>query len=231
MTTIDSVERFLEVQVQEWNRQGEKQKSPRPGPVITLSREVGCDGDSIAKILAKKFDLVLYDWKLVEEIAKDSHVSEQAVATLDENIAFELADWLTGFGAGPPGFSANQYMQSLRKVLFTVATHGDAIIVGRGANFLLPPEKRTLGLRLVAPLSARVKTIMRELGLSEESALTQIKQTENEQRQWVKKHTGADIDDAGFYHLVINTALITPETIVHIVKEVLREKENQDNGK
>jgi len=229
MKTIDSVERFLEVQVQEWNRHGEKQKSPRPGPVITLSREVGCDGDSIAKILAKKFDLVLYDWKLVEEIAKDSHVSEQAVATLDENIAFELADWLTSFSAGPPSFSANQYMQSLRRVLFTVATHGDAIIVGRGANFLLPPEKRTVGLRLVAPLSARVKNIMQELGLSEESALMQIKQTENEQQQWVKKHTGADINNAGFYHLVINTALVTPETIVQIVKEILHARGDHDD--
>jgi cytidylate kinase len=229
MTTIDSVERFLEVQVQEWNRLGEKQKGNRRGPVITISREPGCDGDSIAKILAKKFDLVLYDWKIVEEIAKDAHVNEQAVATLDENIAFELADWLAGFGSGQ-SFSTDQYTQSLRKVLFTVATHGSAIIMGRGANFLLPTEKRTLGLRLVAPLSVRVKNIMRELGLSEESALTQIKQTENEQRQWVKKHTGADIDDPGFYHLVINTALVTPETIVQIVREILHARGDHDDA-
>jgi cytidylate kinase len=230
MTTIDSVERFLEVQVQEWNRLGEKQKGNRRGPVITISREPGCDGDSIVKILAKKFDLVLYDWKIVEEIAKDSHVSEQAVATLDENIAFELADWLAGFGSGP-SFSTNQYMQSLRKVLFTVATHGSAIIIGRGANFLLLPEKRSIGLRLIAPLSARVKTVMTEFGLSEESALKQVNQTDSEQRQWVKKHTGADINDPGFYHLIINTALVSPETIVQVVKEILRGQESDNDKK
>jgi cytidylate kinase len=122
-------------------------------------------------------------------------------------------------------------MQSLRKVLFTVATHGSAIIIGRGANFLLLPEKRSIGLRLIAPLSARVKTVMTEFGLSEESALKQVNQTDSEQRQWVKKHTGADINDPGFYHLIINTALVSPETIVQVVKEILRGQESDNDKK
>jgi Cytidylate kinase len=220
MKTIDSVERFLEIQVQEWGRPGAKRKINRAGPVITISREPGSNGDSIAQTLAKKFGLDLYDWKIVEEIAKDAHVSEQAVATLDENIAFELADWLAGLDPGP-GFSSSQYMRSLRKVLFTVATHGNAVILGRGANFLLPPEKRTLGLRFVAPLEARVKNIMQALRLSRENAVKHITQMEQERRSWVKKHCHADIHDAANYHMVINTELVTQETIVQIVKEML----------
>ena len=223
MNTIDSVERFLEIQVQEWGRRPEKRKGNRAGPVITVSRESGSNGDSIALTLAKKFGLDVYDRKIVEEIAKDAHVSEQAVATLDEIVASELDDWLTGIGPGP-GFSSSQYMQSLRKVLFTVATHGNAVIIGRGANFLLPPEKRTLGLRLVAPLEARVKNVMQALRLSHENAVKHITQTERERRLWVKKHCRADIHDAANYHLVINTALVAPETIVQIVKECLRAK-------
>jgi cytidylate kinase len=216
MTTIDSVEQFLKVQAQDWNRHN-KPKKNLPGPIIAIARETGCDGDSIAKLLAEKFDLDLYNWKIVEEIAKDSHFSEQVVATLDENVAFELSDWLTGFSKGP-NFSSTQYMQSLRKVLFTIAVHGDAIIVGRGANVLLPAEKRTLGIHLVAPLPVRTKNIMQEQGLSEESALAQVKQTDTEQRLWEKKHTGADINDVGLYHLAINTALVAPDKIVQIVK-------------
>jgi cytidylate kinase len=223
MNSVDSVERFLEVQVQEWGRHGEKRKGNRAGPVITISREPGSNGDSIAQTLAKKFGLDVYDWKIVEEIAKDAHVSEQAVATLDEIVASELDDWLTAIGPGP-GFSSSQYMQSLRKVLFTVATHGNAIIIGRGANFLLPPEKRTLGLRFVAPLDMRVKNIVQSLHLSQKDALKHITQTAQERRLWVKKHCQADILDAANYHAVINTALVAPETIVLIVKEILRAK-------
>jgi cytidylate kinase len=223
METIDSVERFLEVQVQEWGHRGEKRRGNRAGPVITISREPGSNGDSIAQTLAKKFGLDVYDWKIVEEIAKDAHVSEQAVATLDEIVASELDDWLTGIGPGP-GFSSSQYMQGLRKVLFTVATHGNAVIIGRGANFLLPPEKRTLGLRFVAPLDVRVKNIMQTKRLSQKGAMKHITDREQERRLWVKKYCRADISDAANYHLVINTALVAPETIVLIVKEILRAK-------
>ena len=223
MNTIDSVERFLQIQVQQWGRRSEKRKGNQAGPVITISRESGSNGDSIAQTLAKKFGMDVYDWKIVEEIAKDAHVSEQAVATLDEIVASELDDWLTGIDPGP-GFSSSQYMRSLRKVLFTVATHGNAIIIGRGANFLLPPEKKTLGLRFVAPLDARVKNIMPALHLSQKEALKHITDREQERRSWVKKYCRADINDAANYHAVINTALVAPENIVQIVKEILKTK-------
>lgn len=221
MTTIDSLERFIEVQLQAWGHRDAEQKSTRAGPVIAITREPGCDGESIAQTLAKELGLVLYDWEIVEEIAKDAHASEQVVATLDEKFRSELDDWLVSF-AGGPNLSSYQYMQSLRRVLFSIATHGDAVILGRGVNFLLPPEKKTLGLYLVAPLEVRVKNIMQALRLSQENALKHITLTEREQRLWFRKRCHVDINDATHYHMVINTALVTAETIVQLVKEIIR---------
>jgi cytidylate kinase len=221
MTTIDSLERFLEVQLQTWKRRDEEQKCKRVGPVIAITRQPGCDGESIAQTLAEELGLVLYDWKIVEEIAKDAQVSEQVVATLDEKLCSELGDWLDGFTGGP-NLSSDQYMQCLRKVLFTVATHGNAVLLGRGANFLLPPEKRTLGLCLVAPLDVRVENIMQKRHLSEKDAQEHIVRTERERRLWVKEQGHADITDATNYHIVINTALVATETIVQIVKGIVK---------
>jgi cytidylate kinase len=217
MITTDATGRFLEAQLKEWDREDEEQKGARPGPVIAITRVPGCGGESIARTLAKEFGLVLYDWEIVEAIAKDAHVSEQVVATMDEKYSSELDEWLAGFTGGP-SLSSYKYMQCLRRVLFTVATHGNAVILGRGANFLLPPEKKTLGLCLAAPLEARVKNVMQELRLSQENAQKHIARIEQEQRTWIKKHGCADINDVTHYHLVINTALVTTETIVQIVK-------------
>jgi cytidylate kinase len=47
---------------------------------------------------------------------------------------------------------------------------------------------------------------------------------EKEHRQLVKKNFQADIRDSAHYHLVINTALVKPETIAGIVKEVIGRK-------
>jgi len=115
-------------------------------------------------------------------------------------------------------------MHCLRKTLFTIASHGNAVILGRGANFLIPPGKRTVGLCLIAPLEVRVKKIMQTRGLSRESALKHIARTEREHRLWVKKNCHADISDPAHFHMVINTLLVTPETIVRLVKEIIGAK-------
>jgi cytidylate kinase len=221
MATDNLLERFVDVQLQEWRRlNGEKKKKTPSGPVIAISREPGCDGEGIARMLANEFGLVLYDSKIVEEIARDAQVSERMVAMLDEKLRSELDEWLDDFTGGA-GLSAHQYLQSLRSVLFTIAAHGNAVILGRGGNFLLPPEKRTLGLSLVAPLAVRVRNLMQKLHLSEKDAREQIARKERERRLWVKKLSQADINDATNYHLVINTALVTPEAIVRIVGGII----------
>ena len=169
MPTIDSLDRFLEGQFQAWSRQDVEHQNNRTGPVIAISREPGCGGKRIAQTIADALGLTLFDSNIIEQIATNAHVSEQVVATLDENVRTELDDWLSSLASGP-GFSSEQYMQCLRSVLFTIATHGNAVILGRGANFLLPPEKKTLGLCLVAPLDVRVKNIAHELQLTPEDA-------------------------------------------------------------
>lgn len=220
MITINSLDRFLEVQLEARRRRGNR-KAIQEGPVIAITREPGCNGESIAQTIAKELGLILYDWEIVVQIAKDAQVSERVVATLDEKLRSELEDWLDDY-AGGAQLSARRYMQCLRSVLFTIAVHGNAVILGRGANFFLPPEKKTLGLSLVAPLEARVKNIMQALSLSQEKARKYIARIERDQRLWIRRYGHAEIADATCYHVVINTALVTPETIVRMVKGIIR---------
>jgi cytidylate kinase len=172
--------------------------------------------------VAAALDFHLYTWEIVEQIAKDEHVSVQMVATLDEKARSELEDWLAEF-EGTRSLSTDAYLEDLKKVIFAIASHGSAIILGRGANFLLPPEKR-IGLYFVAPLEVRIRNVMEDRGLSEKRAREHIAKVDKEHRQLVKKNFQADIRDSAHYHLVINTALVKPETIAGIVKEVIGHK-------
>ena len=216
--SIEALRRLMEARLYEW-RQSEKRRPPRPGRVVTISREPGCRGESIAGKVAGELGLHLYTWEIVEQIAKDEHVSVQMVSTLDEKARSELEDWLAEF-EGTHNLSTDAYVADLKKIIFAIASHGSAIILGRGANFLLPPEKR-IGLYFVAPLEVRIGNVMEDCGLSEKRAREHIAKVEKEHRQLVKKHFQADIRDSAHYHLVINTALVKPETIAGIVKEVI----------
>ena len=221
MTNTDALTHFLEGQFQAWNRQDAEPMHAGKGPVIAITRAPGCGGERLAQTLARELGLALYDGVLVEEIARDANVSEQVIATLDERIRSELDAWLDGLG-GAPDYSSNQYMKCLRSILFAIAVHGNAVIVGRGANFLLPAGKKTIGLYLFAPLESRVTNVMQEQLLSADEARKLIVRIVCERRQWVKDMCFADVDDLLHYHLAINTALVSSENIVQIVKDIVR---------
>jgi cytidylate kinase len=205
----------MESRIYEWNHRKENQQA-RPGPVVTISREPGCGGESVAERLATELELHLYGWEIVEQIAKDEHVSAQVVSTLDEKARSELEDWLVG----PGNLSSYAYLRDLKRIIFAIASHGSAVILGRGSNFYLPSEKR-IGLCLVAPLDVRIRNVMEERGFSEKRAREHIVKLETEHRQFVKKYFQTDIRDPAHYHLVINTSLVKPETIVEIVREII----------
>jgi cytidylate kinase len=153
---------------------------------------------------------------LVEQIAKDAEVSTRLVSALDEHRRSELEDWLAEI-EGDSSLSTEAYLGSLKRVLFAIAVHGNAVIVGRGSNFYLPPDMK-IGLCLVAPLDVRIKNTMKALGLSEKEARKQISKQEEEHWRLVKNYFHADMRDSTHYHLVVNTAIVNPETIVQIVK-------------
>ena len=195
-----------------------KEGPGRPGPVITISRQHGCNGSAFAQVLSEQLGFTTFDAEIVEMIANDSHASSRSVATLDEKGRSELSVLLDE-AIGYPGLSSVSYFRSLKRVLYTIALHGNAIIIGRGAGMLLPPHKR-IALRLVAPLKDRVKHIIAMNECTEKRALSEITKTEHERAQFVSKYFKKNIDDSSLYDAVINTAVVKPDGIVEIVKTI-----------
>lgn len=221
MTNRDSVEelrRLLNVRLEEW-RLREKAQQERSKPIVTITREPGAGGESIAQRLSAELGMHLYDWELVEQVAKDEEVSTQLVSKLEETVPTALEEWMDEL-LSDRKLSSQAYLGSLKRVLLTITIPGNAVIVGRGSNFFLPPNKK-IGLCLVAPLDLRIKNTMKELGLSEKDARKHISKVEAEHRRLVKKYFQTDIGDSTHYHLVVNTALVKPDTIVQMVKTMI----------
>lgn len=221
----DIMDKMINERIKEWKSgksmyysRTRESKTALPGPVVTISREAGCNGHAVAEILSAKLGLALYDRKIIELIAKDKEISTRVVSTLDEQGHSALIDWIDETLMGSK-LSSYSYFKSLKRVLFTIVTHGGAVIVGRGANLLFPPEKRT-AIRLVAPLETRVKNVMAQTGYTEKRARTLITKIEEERRQFARKYMEKDIDDPTLNDVVINMASVKPEAIPHIVKAI-----------
>jgi cytidylate kinase len=112
-------------------------------------------------------------------------------------------------------------MQHLMKVVGTIGKHGHAVIVGRGANFILPPEKR-FSVRIVAPQTWRIKNVSRNFDISQEDAKRRVMRTESDRRAFIRKYFNADIADPTNYDLIINTATLNVDDAAEVISTALR---------
>jgi len=217
-----TLERLIDEQARRWQQSTDrrKEKQEPPGPVITVSREPGSEGHILAKQLAEELKLDLFDREIINEVAKSAHMSEKVVSSLDEKERSILDNWIQ-FLRTSRWFWTDDYVYHLTKVIGTIGEHGNAIILGRGGNMVLPPEE-TLRVRFVSPVEARVTNIAKELNISEEKAKQHIVKEESDRKAFIRKYFHADIDDPQYYDLVINTNYINPEQIISIVKSSLK---------
>jgi len=150
--------------------------------------------------------LELYDREILHRIAESAHLSERAVAALDEKTRDLLTDWLTAV-TGNAYLSPAEYHSHLRQVVDAVAERGGAVILGRGAHLILG-EGRALRVLVVAPLETRVRTVREREGLSERDARRRILEVESERRAFLLKHFHTDFGDAAGFDVVVNTAAL-----------------------
>jgi len=63
MDSDELIERLLKVRAEEFLPHT-RRKEAKPGPVVTVSREPGCGGRSIAERLSAELKLHLYSWEM-----------------------------------------------------------------------------------------------------------------------------------------------------------------------
>jgi len=111
-----------------------------------------------------------------------------------------------------------QYLQHLTNVVGTIGAHGHAIIVGRGASFILPTEV-CLRVLVVAPLQTRVNNVAKAYGVPESEAKRRVLRTESDRRAFIRKYFNSDMTDPLNYDLVINTKNFDLDAAAKIVTE------------
>jgi cytidylate kinase len=205
-----SIETFIKDQIEKWKKQTQTHL-----PVITISSEPGSGGRIIARGLAKRLNIDLFDRDIVKEIAESAHISGAVIETMEKVRLSGIKDFISSLVSDRylwPGV----YLDHLMKVVAAIASHGNAVIVGRGANFLIPPEDR-LSIRVIAPLESRVKNVAKEFGVTREEAKRRVINRENRRSAFIRQSFNADVADPRNYELVINTKILSVDAALGAV--------------
>ncbi len=114
----------------------------------------------------------------------------------------------------------DEYSKILLRVLNTIGSHGNAVILGRGANFALK-EINALMVRIVAPADLRRKVVQEAQGLNAEDAQKVMVSTDANRRAFIRRYFNADAQDPANYDLVLNTGTLSVEKAVSIIQAAM----------
>jgi cytidylate kinase len=218
-----SIDQIVDEQVKKWSF-GHREKSEHTAAItmITVSREPGSGGKLIAKGIADSLGFDLFHQEMIHEMALSAKVSARVLESLDEKGLSMLDDWVSA-AVHQHHLWPDEYLQHLLKVVSTIGNHGKAVLVGRGANFILPAEK-TLRLRVIAPSAFRAQKVAAAFDISQKEAEQRILNTDSSRRAFVRKYFHKEISDPIHYDLVINSATIQLEEAVEAACRIVQLK-------
>ena len=208
------MDRMVQSQVDKWRKllgntlqHVSEYKNFKGGPIITISREAGAGGSDIARRLAKALGLDLIGGQIIQHVADSAKMSRKVIESLDEReMTFRETLLSSLFGENRPW--PGEFLHHLTRVIGTIGIFGNVIIVGRGANFVLPKE-RVFRVRVIAPMELRIKYFMEDRGYTKAEAEQYIVKRDNNRKAFVRKYFNADMDDPAHYDIIINTEKIS----------------------
>jgi cytidylate kinase len=175
---------------------------------ITLSRQMGSLGSQVAQQTA---DMLGYRWvwhDLINQAAQRAGAPEMALAVIDE---------LRLLGVCPSPQACQAYRIAVEQIMEELAAEGNVVIQGRAGQIILKDRANTLHVRIVAPKTLRVERIAKKLDITREQALAQVEASDRYRANYLRRFYKARWDDPSLYHLVLNTAYLTPQQAAAIV--------------
>ena len=202
----------------------------QPGPVICISREVGCAGVHIAQMLATELDKQgnCKKWRILsKEIIEENAIElnlepKQFRSYLNEGDKGIFDDILSNFTE--KRFSSDlKINQPLIDLIANFAYDGHCIIVGRAGHMIARGIGKSLFIKLIAPHDWRVKQIMKKNNLNIQEAMDFIEKTEKDSHSFLNQMEGENNDNSQF-DLIFNLSKLNITEVVDFIKFAAQSK-------
>lgn len=200
-----------------------------PGPYITISRQWGCDGYELGRILVEKLNerdedsrWKLYYKELLKQLAEDTGLTEDMLEKERKSKPSLLKDFLRGLKKNgiPDGYEVRN---KITMMVRTVAFEGFAVIIGQGGTAATTDLANGLSVRVEAPRDWRVARICRRDGLGKETAIAKIQEIEKN-RQHLREIYERQNPREPAFNLAFDNAMFSNELIADMIINAMEDK-------
>jgi len=225
-TSINKARAYLSAQMQ--GVQARKEPSDHRVAFVTISRESGAGGLIVAEHLAELLNergvgadvpWAVFEKNLLEKVVEENELPESYMDQMEEKVLPAIQTAVSEMLAVHPSISRLAAMTS--RTVLHVASMGNAVLVGRGANVLTENLLVGLHVRLIAPPDRRLRFLMDHHSLSRADAARMMEEEDEGRRYYVKKHFNRDVDDPTQYDLVLNTDRLSHHATAEVIAQTL----------
>jgi cytidylate kinase len=159
--------------------------------VITISREVGSGGGSVARKLAEKLNVNYINKQLMQALEERFNLTPAGIEHLKSTKKNWFKDLFEQVASSPKatikvgGYTySREFVEAVTvkdiydaevEILNAIADEGSCVIAGRSAFFVLKGRPNKVDIFITASKEGRIKRIMEKQGLSREDAVHVIK--------------------------------------------------------
>lgn len=179
--------------------------------IISISREHGTNGKEIGILVSKKLNIPFYD---KEEIKKFAIKNKMINTDYSEE---ELYDNYLSLDA------SREAVINQAKVIKKIANSGNAVIVGRLADYILKDNKNLIKIFIYAPMDYKIKNIMKNYGDNEQQAKKHILASTESRANYYSIIANQTWGDKNNYDLCIDSK-IGNENVVKIICDYINNK-------
>ncbi len=210
--------------------------------IITISREYGSGGHTIAELVAKKLGYSFYDNEIIDMAAKDSGLSPDFITKTEQNLSSGwLYTMLLGASYASPLTSsklgvnavnsqaplADQVFTAQRNVIIELAKKGPCVIVGRCSDYILRHceeinHNDLLNIFIYAPLEEKVKRAIEQKGLNPDTAEKEVKLIDKRRANHYNTFTERTWGNRSHYDMLINSATLGLEKTADLIADIAR---------
>lgn len=195
--------------------------------IITISRQFGSGGRSIAKRLAEALEYDYYDKEIIDKVAAESGFSKDYIAELGEHApgktTFSYGFETHGVPGVMNGMSTLDYLWcSQRKVICDIAAKGrPCVIVGRNADYILRDRDDVLNVFIHADIEVRKNRIV-EYGETKGDPIKVINAQDKKRRSNYKHYTDREWGYAPNYDLCLDTGRLGIDKCLEIILNTVK---------
>ncbi len=192
--------------------------------VITISREFGSGGRTIAKQVAEELGYSFYDKEIIEKLAEKTGLSQKYIEQNSEYAKGHNIFSYAFIGRDASGASVEDTLQNAqRELIENLAETGSCVIVGRCADYILKDRPDCMHVFIHAGEEIKAKRIVELYGETDENPVKRLRDKDKRRAANYKYYTDRQWGVAKNYHLSLDSGEFGIDACVKMIIQLVKE--------